>query len=62
MDKFRAEYVSLVEMAAERGGNLGKVTVALEELGIEPALDPDIYKARFYRRAAVVAWRSKPWP
>jgi hypothetical protein len=61
-EEFRAEYVSLSELAEERGCNLRKVLVELRDRGINPALDPSIYKARFYKQTDVEAWRSAPRP
>jgi hypothetical protein len=61
-EAFRAEFVSLSKLAAERGCNLRKVLVELRDRGINPALDPSIYKARFYKQTDVEAWRSAPWP
>jgi TniQ len=53
VEAFRAEYVSLAELAVERGLHLRKLFVRLRAQGIHPALDPGVYKARFYRRAII---------
>lgn len=55
LEAFRAKYVALAELAAERGVNLRKVLVELRDMGVHPALDPAIYKARFYRRKDIVS-------
>jgi hypothetical protein len=51
IDRFRATYVSLVELAAERGMHPTLIKRFLDEDGIKPALGKAIFQATFYRRS-----------
>jgi hypothetical protein len=53
MEAFRAEYVSLAELAAERGTAPETMADELEAMGVRPALNPEAYKARLYLRSDV---------
>jgi len=48
---FKAEYVSLAVLAAQRCVHIRKLLARLRRAGIEPAFDPKTLKARFYRRS-----------
>jgi hypothetical protein len=48
-EKFRATYVSLFELAKERGMHHMKLKKELAERNIRPAIDPELIHATFYR-------------
>lgn len=51
IERFRATYASLVELAAERGLHPTLVKRFLDEEGVKPALGKAIFHATFYRRS-----------
>jgi len=52
-ERFRATYVTLFELAKERGVHHLKLKSELEGRGIKPALDQKSLYATFYRREAI---------
>lgn len=64
MERFRATYVSLHELARTTGKGLHGLKKALDQRGISPAFDPDRVGATFYTRASAtglgVAGKSRP--
>ncbi len=50
VERFKQEYVSLFALARQRGLHHLAMKKALEDDGIEPALDPKKIGATFYRR------------
>ena len=50
---FRREYVSLFQLAAERGVHFRALRNSLEAAGVRPALDRETFHAIIYLRADV---------
>jgi hypothetical protein len=57
VDRFDAEYVSLFAIARKRGLHHMVVKKALTAAGVQPALDPRVIGATFYRRSGIRAAR-----
>ncbi|WP_146221765.1 hypothetical protein [Methylobacterium sp. B4] len=53
IEKFKAEYVSLFDLARERGNHHLKIKAELEAAGIQPALRQEVFSAAFYRKSAL---------
>ncbi|MBN8945260.1 MAG: hypothetical protein J0H01_37505 [Rhizobiales bacterium] len=49
-DRFTAEFVSLFTLALEIGENPQRLSIALRQRGVRPALAPDRYHVTFYRQ------------
>jgi hypothetical protein len=53
LDAFERDYVSLMNLARERGAHHVALAVALRDRGVTPAFNPAIVKATFFRRDAI---------
>ena len=53
LDAFERDYVSLINLARERGAHHVALAAALRDRGVTPAFDPTIVKATFFRRHAI---------
>lgn len=60
VDSFRAQYISLAEVAKAAGLHCGKVLVALERAGLKPAIVHDESIGAIFHRAQVEAVLSIP--
>lgn len=53
LDAFERDYVSLINLARERGAHHVALAAALRDRGVTPAFNPAIVKATFFRRDAI---------
>jgi len=59
-ERFQATYVTLFELAKERGVHHLQLKAELEGRGIKPALDPELFRATFYNRNSCSVIPSSP--
>jgi hypothetical protein len=57
LDAFQRSYVTLFGLAKERRENFRKTKKAMEDAGVEPAFDPNVIGATFYRRHNILVCR-----